>query len=44
MASKKRHDWHDKRAPHPDEEPITRPAPAGLFTPDPICRHWRNTP
>nr|MBS3721823.1 hypothetical protein [Delftia sp. PE138] len=31
MASKKRHDWHDKRAPHRDDEPPTWPAPAGLF-------------
>lgn len=44
MASKKRHDWHDKRAPHRDDEPINWPAPAGLFTPGSICRRWRNTP
>jgi hypothetical protein len=30
MASKKHKDWRDKRAPHPDDEPITWPAPAGL--------------
>jgi hypothetical protein len=31
MASKKHKDWRDKRAPQPDDEPITWPAPAGLF-------------
>ena len=31
MASKKHKDWRDKQAPHPDDEPITWPAPAGLF-------------
>lgn len=31
MPSKKPEHWRDKRAPHRDDEPITWPAPAGLF-------------